>query len=83
MGCTVAVAGNNVCAIENTEPSIVIINGDLSMQGTPHFYGIVFVMGDVDLSGNVTLDGALIVAGSTNSSSGSFDLTYTSGAVAA
>jgi hypothetical protein len=79
VGCTVAVVGNNVCANENIEPSIVIINGDLSTQSTPHFYGIVFVMGDVDLSGNVTLDGALIVAGSTNSSSGSFDLTYNSG----
>lgn len=78
VGCSVAVNGGNVCALANEDPSIVIINGNATMKGGPHFYGIVFVMGDVTLSGNSTFHGGLVVAGDSNSTSGSLDVWYNS-----
>jgi len=79
VGCSASVNGGNVCSAANEAPSIVIINGDATMSGGPHFYGIVFVMGDVSLSGNSTVHGALVVAGTTNNTSGSLDIWYNSG----
>jgi len=78
VGCSTAVNGNNFCPQANEDPSIVIINGNATMSGGPHFYGIVFVLGDISLSGNSTFNGALVVAGDTNNSSGSLDVYYNS-----
>ncbi len=79
MGCAVPVQGNNVCAKNDEKPSILIIDGDLNLAGTPHFYGIVFVMGSITGSGNSTFHGALITGGDVvNSTSGSLDAHYNS-----
>lgn len=79
VGCTTAVTGSNVCPLANQKPSIVIVNGDATFSGGPHFYGILFVMGDVTISGNTTVRGALVTAGSTTSNTGgSFDVWYNS-----
>lgn len=79
IGCSIAVTGNNICPAASEAPSIVIINGNASMSGSPHFYGLVFIMGDVSLSGNTTVHGAMVVAGVTNNTSGSLDIWYNSG----
>ena len=80
VGCTSPVSGSNVCPAGDQEPSILIINGDVTLQGTPHFYGFVFVTGSIDLSGNTTVYGALAAAGGvTNLTGGSLDITYHSG----
>lgn len=79
VGCTTSVTGNSVCPVANQEPSIVIVNGDLTFNGTPHFYGIVFVTGNVEISGNTTIHGAIVVAGTaTSSTGGSLDVWYNS-----
>lgn len=79
VGCTTAVTGNNVCPSANRKPSIVIVDGNLTFQGTPHFYGIVFVTGNVTISGNTTIHGAIVVAGTaTSSTGGSLDVWYNS-----
>lgn len=78
VGCETSVTGNNVCSLADEAPSIVIINGNATLSGTPHFYGIVFVMGDISLSGNTTIHGSLVVAGVTNNTSGSLDIYYNS-----
>jgi hypothetical protein len=76
VGCTTAVTGNNVCPLANRRPSIVIVNGDASFAGTPHFYGMLFVMGNSSSTGNVTVHGAMAIGGSASSSGGSFDIWY-------
>jgi hypothetical protein len=79
VGCEVRVTGAGSCPVGNLDPSILIINGNLETQGTPTFYGLVFVTGDITLGGNNTVHGAMVVAGSTTSSGGgSLDLWYNS-----
>lgn len=82
MGCTTSVTGNNVCPVANRRPSILIVNGNMTMNGTPHFYGLVFVMGNAVNSGNVTIHGAAVIGGTANSSGGSFDIWYNSSILA-
>ncbi|WP_185962648.1 PilX N-terminal domain-containing pilus assembly protein [Thalassomonas sp. M1454] len=79
MGCAQIITGGNVCAENDQRPSVLVIDGDLDLQGTPHFYGIVYVMGSILGTGNSTFHGALIVAGDlANSTSGSLDAHYDS-----
>lgn len=79
VGCTAVVTGSGVCSATDTKPSILIVNGDASFDGTPHLYGFVFVMGNVSVSGNTTVYGALMSAGDvSNSTSGSLEVTYDS-----
>jgi len=79
VGCSTGVTGNNVCPGANTRPSIVIVNGDASFSGTPHFYGLLFVRGNVSMTGSTTVYGALVVGGEiTSSAGGSLDIWYSS-----
>ncbi|MEW6999583.1 PilX N-terminal domain-containing pilus assembly protein [Colwelliaceae bacterium BS250] len=79
MGCAQKITGGNVCDDADERPSILIIDGDLDLNGTPHFYGIVFVMGSIIGTGNSTFHGALITAGDIqNSTGGSLDIHYNS-----
>jgi Tfp pilus assembly protein PilX len=79
VGCTTSVSGNNVCPTANTRPSIVIVNGDASFQGTPQFYGLLFVTGSLTMSGNTTVYGAVVAAGNaTSDTGGSLDVWFSS-----
>jgi Tfp pilus assembly protein PilX len=80
VGCSSSVTGNNVCALTDVTPSILIVDGDLTVSsGTPQFYGFIFVTGSLISGGNTTLHGAAVVAGNTTSSTGgSFDVWYRS-----
>ena len=79
VGCASTVTGNNVCSDQDAKPSILVVNGDASFSGTPHFYGLVFVMGSLDAASNTTIHGAVISAGDvTNSTGGSLDVWYNS-----
>jgi hypothetical protein len=83
-GCTAGVTGNNVCSDANTQPSIIIVNGDVSFSGGNQFYGILFVTGNVSMVGNTTVYGAMVVAGSaTSAAGGSLDVWYQSDVLAA
>lgn len=84
VGCDVEVSGGGTCPNASLDPSIVIINGDLIANGTPTFYGAVYVIGNINISGNSTVTGALITAGQlTNSTGGSTDIWFHSGVLAA
>ncbi len=79
VGCAVVVTGANVCSAANTKPSILIVNGNATFMGTPHFYGLVFVIGSINVTGNSTVYGALMAGGTiTNTTSGSLQITYDS-----
>jgi hypothetical protein len=78
VGCEVSVTGSNVCPTANLGPSILIVNGDLTLSGGPHLYGLVYVTGDVDLSGNANFVGSLVTQGNTTNTTGSLDIYYNS-----
>ena len=71
LGCEAAVVGAGTCALADREPSILVVDGDLTLSGTPHFYGLVFITGNVVGSGNTTFHGALVTAGTVNQAAGS------------
>jgi Tfp pilus assembly protein PilX len=70
VGCTQSVTGNSICPSASIKPSILVINGDLELQGTPQFYGIVYVTGSLTARGNASIYGSIIVAGTTTTSNG-------------
>lgn len=79
VGCETPQVGADVCPNAELDPSILIINGDLATQGTPKFYGLVYVVGNMDVSSATTVTGAMIVTGnSNNAASGSLDIWYNS-----
>ena len=83
VGCEAPVVGAGICANADLDPSIVIINGDLVADGTPTFYGLVYVVGNLALTGNAAVHGALIVGGNAaNSAGGSLDVWYNSDVLA-
>jgi hypothetical protein len=80
VGCEVPVTGAGSCPVGNLDPTVLIVNGDLQTNGTPTFYGVVYVVGSVDLGGNNTVHGAMVVGGDSRSAAGaSLDLWYNSG----
>ena len=82
VGCTVAMTGSNRCTAANEAPSILIINGNLTLQGGPQFYGLVYVAGNVTVVGNTTLVGAVITQGAATNTTGSLDVWYDSALLA-
>ena len=79
VGCTVKVGGGGLCPTANLDPSILIINGDLTTGGNPSFSGIVYVIGSFSLSGSAAVAGALVVEGNlVSNAGGSLDLWYSS-----
>jgi PilX N-terminal len=79
LGCEIALSGSAMCPTANTDPSVLIIDGDLTTNGTPSFYGIVYVTGSLNLSSNTTVVGAMIVGGnSATNAGGSLDIWYNS-----
>jgi len=78
VGCEIPLSGSASCPSASVNPSIVIINGDLTVSGTPNFYGLLYVVGDMNTSSNTTVMGAAIVSGSSSSASGSLDVWYNS-----
>lgn len=79
VGCEVVVTGALSCPDASLDPSILIINGNLTTAGTPTIYGILYVVGNVALGGNNTIHGAMVVGGdASNSAAGSLDIWYNS-----
>ncbi|SHG14311.1 hypothetical protein SAMN04487965_3401 [Microbulbifer donghaiensis] len=83
VGCTVKVTGNKTCTPADSEPSILIVNGNADFDGTPNFTGLVFVTGNVNITGNMTVMGAIVIAGDLSSNAGgSMDVWYNSDVLA-
>lgn len=82
VGCSQSVSGSGVCPSAKIKPSILIIDGNLELQGTPQFYGIVYVTGSLTARGNATIYGSIVVAGATSiSNGGSLDVYFHSTAL--
>jgi hypothetical protein len=79
VGCEVELNGGAACPAASTDPSILIINGSLTTDGSPSFYGVVYVIGNMQLNGNTTITGAAVSSGQlTNGAGGSVDIWYNS-----
>jgi len=79
VGCEVLVTGAGNCPAASLDPSILIVNGNLTTDGTPTIYGILYVVGNINMDGNNTIHGAMVVGGvASNSASGSLDIWYNS-----
>jgi hypothetical protein len=79
VGCEIRLTGGAFCPDANIDPSIVIVNGDLSANGTPNITGLLYVVGNFNLLGNIQVEGAVVVAGNmNNAASGSMDIWYNS-----
>jgi hypothetical protein len=89
LGCLDDVNGNNFCgdppqtSPADVDPSIIIIDGDLTVNGTPNITGFLFVTGNFNLTGNLTVMGAMVVAGTYDIGSGSLDIVYNSDVIEA
>jgi len=77
VGCTVTVTGGNVCPSANTKPVVLVIDGNLSGNGTVKVYGLVYITGDFAGSGNLEVTGAVIMEGDVTGT-GSLNVTYDS-----
>lgn len=79
VGCEIELGGSATCPNADVDPSILIVNGNLTTDGTPNFYGLVYVVGNMNMSSNTTATGAIIVGGNTaNNAGGSLDVWYNS-----
>lgn len=79
VGCEIELGGAATCPAADVNPSILIVNGNLTTDGTPNFYGLVYVVGNMNMSSNTTVTGAIIVGGDTaNNAGGSLDVWYNS-----
>ena len=79
LGDSIVVTGNttlpNSTIGSRDQPVVLIIDGDLELQGTPFVFGIVYVTGNVTGGGNVTVQGAMVIEGSVTPT-GSLDVIY-------
>lgn len=78
-GQSVVIEGNttlpNSTIGTREQPVILIVNGNLSFQGSPTVYGVVYVTGNVTGGGTPTIQGAMVVQG-TMEPTGSVDIIY-------
>lgn len=58
-----------------SKPVLLVVNGNLTIQGNAIVYGYIYVTGSLQTAGNSTIQGA-IVAGGNTVDSGNFSLTY-------
>lgn len=59
----------------NKDPVFLIVDGDLTIQGSPNFYGVLYVRGNLDQSGSAQFRGGVIVEGNV-SGNGSMNIIY-------
>jgi len=80
VGCSAVATGGKLCGTDvgTAEPSILIIDGDVTFSGTPNFTGIVFIMGDAEIGGNMTVQGSIVIAGTATQAGGSMDVWFNS-----
>jgi hypothetical protein len=81
VGCAIDLPfmGSPFCPAADTDPSIVIVNGDLVGSAAPNVTGLLYVVGNFELNGSAQVAGALVVGGALdNGAGGSLDVWYNS-----
>lgn len=79
LGQSIVVNGNttfpNSTIGSRERPVVLIIDGDVSFQGTPTIFGTVYVTGNVSGGGNPKIQGSMVVKGNVEPT-GSVDIIY-------
>lgn len=79
LGQSIVVTGNttfpNATIGSRDRPVVLIIDGDVSFQGTPTIYGTVYITGAVSGGGNPRIQGSMVVKGAV-APTGSVDIIY-------
>lgn len=57
------------------EPVVLVVDGDLTVNGNPTIYGVVFVRGDLTTSGTPKVRGAMVASGNVDSG-GTMNIIY-------
>ena len=80
VGCSVAGSSNNsgMYCNGNIQPSIVIVDGDLSVKGNIMIWGLLYVKGNITGTGSVDVRGAMMMEGDNGNLGGSLRLFYNS-----
>jgi len=73
-----ATISQNIGSADN--PVILIVDGNLTLSGSPTIFGVVLVTGNLDQGGGATIRGALLVSGGV-SGSGNLNIIYDPDAV--
>lgn len=63
LGCTVRISGNEPCPDARRKPVLVIVDGDATLAGTSHIYGLLYTTGSLKVRGMATVHGAVVAAG--------------------
>lgn len=78
-GQSVVINGNttfpNAVIGSRERPVVIVVDGDVSFQGTPIIYGTLYITGGVSGGGNPRIQGAMVVKGAV-ASTGSVDIIY-------
>lgn len=74
-GGTRATIDSNTIIGSLANPVLLVVNGDLTIQGNAQIFGYIYVTGNLQTAGNAVIRGA-IVAGGNTVDSGNFSLTY-------
>lgn len=76
-GGTTATVDSTTVVGSATNPVILIVNGDLKIQGSAVIYGFIFITGNLQTAGSATVNGGVAVGGNVTDS-GNFTLNYSS-----
>lgn len=74
-GGTTATIDSNTVIGSLANPVLLVVNGNLAIQGNAQIFGYIYVTGNLQTAGNSVINGA-IVAGGNTVDSGNFSLTY-------
>ncbi|MFP4639633.1 MAG: PilX N-terminal domain-containing pilus assembly protein [Guyparkeria sp.] len=59
-----------------TEPVILIVDGDVTVDSNSELNGVLYVRGDIEGAGTPRINGALVAEGSVNKSGGNIEVLY-------
>ena len=74
-GGTRATIDSNTTIGSAANPVLLVVNGDLTVQGNAVIYGYIYATGSITTAGNSVISGAMVAGGNTIDS-GNFSLTY-------
>lgn len=79
-GCSVPGASNaaGMTCAGNIQPTIIVVDGDLRVQGNITIWGLLYVTGDVRGAGSVDVMGAMMMQGTNSNVSGGIRVIYNS-----
>lgn len=67
---------NNAIIGSPSNPVLLVVNGDLKINGGATIYGLVYSTGNIEMQGSSTIEGAVVTAGDFTTSSGTSEIIF-------